>query len=409
MIQKLKWKFIGVASASALVVLILVLGAVNIISYRNVMSEAYETLEILVQHSGEIPEPDDSENIIKAKDLDITPETKYETRYFSIHLENGKVTKFDNSHIAAVDVGDLAEFKKIAKSNTREKGILSWDGYSYAYMKKDGKNGIRDVFFLDCTKRIETVHNLVKFSAYIGAISMMLLALVLSIFSRKAISPIAKNMQAQKQFITNASHELKTPLAVISANTEVMEMMNGKSEWTESNKRQINRMSGLVSQLVILSKLEERQDIILAEVNFSHEASDVVESFQAVAETEGKKIESKIAPDIKINADEKGAREIVSILVDNAVKYCDDNGTVTVILERKGKNAVLSVTNSYEEGKNVDYSRFFERFYREDQSHNNAKKGFGIGLSMADSLVKMFKGKITAGYKDGKITFTVVI
>jgi len=91
------------------------------------------------------------------------------------------------------------------------------------------------------------------------------------------------------------------------------------------------------------------------------------------------------------------------------MKYCDDNGTVTVILERKGKNAVLSVTNSYEEGKNVDYSRFFERFYREDQSHNNAKKGFGIGLSMADSLVKMFKGKITAGYKDGKITFTVVI
>ena len=238
---------------------------------------------------------------------------------------------------------------------------------------------------------------------------MLLLILLLSIFSRRAVAPILKNMESQKQFITNASHELKTPLAVISANAEVLEMTNGSSEWTDSIKNQVTRMSELVSQLIVLSKLQEHDELVLTEVNFSEKAEDVCKSFKTVADAAGKGFEADISPDIKIVADERGSRELVSILVDNAVKYCDDGGTVKVNLHSRGRRAFLTVSNDYSDGEGVDYSRFFERFYREDQSHNSEKAGYGIGLSMAESLVEMFKGKISVNYKNKIITFTVIL
>ena len=238
---------------------------------------------------------------------------------------------------------------------------------------------------------------------------MLFVILILSVFARKVVQPYIRNAEAQKQFITNASHELKTPLAVISANTEVIEMINGKSEWTDSTVKQVNRLSELISQLVVLSKLEERQDIVLVDVDMSGEAKSVMESFKAISETQNITLQAEIAEDIHVMADQKGLRELINILMDNAVKYCDENGTVSVSLSKKGKNTVFVVSNDYAAGEDVDYRQFFERFYREDKSHNSEKKGYGIGLSMAESLVRMFKGKISVSYKKPVISFTVIL
>ena len=238
---------------------------------------------------------------------------------------------------------------------------------------------------------------------------MFLLILLLSVFSNRVVEPYVKNAEAQKQFITNASHELKTPLAVISANTEVIEMMNGKSEWTESTVSQVNRMSNLISQLVVLSRLEEREDLVLSDVDMSEEVNKVIKDFKAVVDTQGKKLEYTVAENIHVKADEKGIHELTNILVDNAVKYCDEEGTIKVTLSQKGKTTYLAVSNDYKEGTGIDCKRFFDRFYREDQSHNSEKQGYGIGLSMADSLVRMFKGKINVSYKKPVITFTVTL
>jgi hypothetical protein len=238
---------------------------------------------------------------------------------------------------------------------------------------------------------------------------MLIVILILSIFARRVVRPYIKNSEAQKEFVTNASHELKTPLAVISANTEVIEMMNGKSEWTDSTVKQVNRLSELISQLVVLSKLEEKQDIVLSDVNMSEETNSVMSSFKAIAETKEITLKTDIADDVHVQADQKGLHELVNILMDNAVKYCDEKGTVSVSLSRKGKNAVFIVSNDYSAGEGVDYKQFFERFYREDKSHNSEKKGYGIGLSMAESLVRMFKGKISVNYKKPVISFTVIL
>jgi signal transduction histidine kinase len=186
-------------------------------------------------------------------------------------------------------------------------------------------------------------------------------------------------------------------------------MMDGKSEWTESTVKQVNRMSELISQLVVLSRLEERQDIVLTDVDMSAEVSSVITSFKSIAETNEIQLDTHIDEDIHVMADQKGLRELVNILLDNAVKYCDEGGKVEVGLTKKGKSAIFTVSNDYAAGEGVDYKRFFDRFYREDKSHNSEKQGYGIGLSMAESLVRMFKGRITVNYKKPVITFTITL
>ena len=406
MFRMLKLKFIGIATLSMVMVLFLVLGLVNLITYRNAISEIFTTLEFISKNSEGFAKNDS----VSYKDDDITPETQYETRYMTVYVtDEGSMITFDAEHIAAIDESELEEFIHNATDSRRTRGLFMFDGLSYAFLKTKDNTGMSKITIMDCTRNISTVQFFVKFSLYIGTLSILLLMLLLSIFARRVVQPYVKNAEAQKQFITNASHELKTPLAVISANTEVIEMMNGKSEWTESTINQVNRMSELISQLVVLSKLEERQDLVLSEVNMTAEADSVVASLKTVAETNDLKFSSSIARDVHVMADEKGIHELLNILLDNAIKYCDENGSVSVNLSKKGKSAVLVVSNDYAAGEGADYKRFFDRFYREDQSHNKEKNGYGIGLSMAESLVRMFKGKITVSYKKPVISFTVVL
>ena len=407
MYRKLKLKFIGISTLSMMIVLILVLGLVNIISYRNTIINIYSTLEFVSKYSENNP---DESDIKKIKSDIITPETLYEARYMTVYIDNNfNMITVNNDHITSIDTEDAKEFADNVISLERERDIFSYHGLKYAYLKIKEPTGNIKLTILDCTRTIRSARFFFKFSFYIGAFSMFLLILLLSVFSNRVVEPYVKNAEAQKQFITNASHELKTPLAVISANTEVIEMMNGKSEWTESTVSQVNRMSNLISQLVVLSRLEEREDLVLSDVNMSEEVNKVIKDFKAVVDTQGKKLEYTVADNIHVKADEKGIHELTNILVDNAVKYCDEEGTIKVTLSQKGKTTYLAVSNDYKEGTGIDCKRFFDRFYREDQSHNSEKQGYGIGLSMADSLVRMFKGKINVSYKKPVITFTVTL
>ena len=407
MFKELRIKFIIISALSMFIVLGMVLFLVNIITYRNAISDVFTTLEFLSKHSDKYL---DEKDILAFEKKEITPEIQYESRYITVTVDkNGKLINYNSEHIFAIDDSEIEEFINFATVTNSKRGIFVYDNLIYAFLKVPDSSNTTNITIMDCTRYLSNVQMFIRFSINVGVISMLLLILVISVFSRKAIQPMVNNIKAQKQFITNASHELKTPLAVISANTEVMEMMNGKNEWTESTINQVNKMSELISQLVVLSKLEEREDIVLTDVNISEEAKKVAESFKTVAETNGKKFESSIAEDIHVTAELKGVHELINILVDNAVKYCDDEGSIKMELVQKGKTALLTVSNDYSDGEGVDYKRFFDRFYREDQSHNSEKQGFGIGLSMADSLVRMFKGKISVNYKNKIISFVVAL
>ncbi len=250
-----------------------------------------------------------------------------------------------------------------------------------------------------------------RYSIWFGLACVVFYVLILAALCNVAIQPFVRNMENQKRFITNAGHELKTPIAIISANAEAIEMLNGKSQWTDSILKQVRRLTNLIQDLIMLSKMGERSqvDLVITDVDFSATVHSVVDSFRQLAADGEKKLTAEIADGIKVKGDSKCLYELVNILVDNAVKYCDDKGTIAVALRkpRLGKGAVVTVTNDYADGTNVDYSRFFERFYRGDTSHNSQKAGYGIGLSMAEELTKLMKGKINVSYKEGRITFTV--
>lgn len=231
------------------------------------------------------------------------------------------------------------------------------------------------------------------------------------IFSRMVFLPVEESIQKQKRFITDASHELKTPLTIIDANIEVMEMESGESQWTKSTRKQIQRLSGLVQQLVTLSRLDEEKGLEeKCEFNLSEAVSECVQPYESLAQTREKNLTLNIEEDITYTGDERSIRQLAGILMDNAVKYSSENGNITLTLKKKGKKIFLEVYNDADDLPQGKLDVLFERFYRLDSSRNSGTGGSGIGLSMAKAIVQAHKGKITAENKNGRgLTITVIL
>lgn len=337
----------------------------------------------------------------------VSPEFQYATRYFAVLYDvDGNITEVKKTHIAAVDDDQARAYAGVAKVRGRRYGNLGI--YYYEYLVDDDGSSI--VVVLDCRSQVHSFLRLFYASLIICLGCLLIIFWPVFILSNQAIQPEIHNIELQKRFITNASHELKTPLAVIRANTEVLEMLDGENEWTESTMRQVDRMSGLIQNLVQIARAEEQADkSTLTEIDIGKIVSDTAETFRPVAEQEGKSITSEISDNVVIVADEGVIRQLTSLLLDNAIKYCDENGTISVNVSRKGKAAKLVVSNNFKDGANVDYSRFFERFYRDDPSHNTEKGGYGIGLSIAQSIIRQYRGDISVSWKNGIISFTCII
>ena len=169
----------------------------------------------------------------------------------------------------------------------------------------------------------------------------------------------------------------------------------------------MKRLQSLIEDLVVLARLDEMKELPLTEVDFSAVAAESAEPFRSVVEGGGMRFDCDIPPGISVKAEKRALHQLCTILLDNAAKYCDAGGAVAVRLAARGRGARFSVSNTYAEGKGVDYARFFERFYRQDESHNSGKSGFGIGLSMGREIAERMKGKLKVGYAGDTITFTV--
>ena len=408
MLRKLRLQFILIASLAVTVVLLAFIGVLNSARFFQNEHEISTLLTILNDNQGEFPEGKSLEVELASTNLNTTRVEQMD--YFSIQLNtSGDILSSDFSHIQSVTTADLESFlEKIDTDNAV--GNLRYQGYSYSYQVKTISSQLKQIVVLDTTVFFSNRDELLATSFQMTVYSLLFFIVIVFIFSSWAIKPYVENVENQKRFITNAGHELKTPLAIISANTEMQELLDGETEWSKSTRDQVVRMTELVNRMITLAKLEEQPDVILSEVNMSAIVQDAAEDFKSLAMKHQKEFELNIQPDIMVKAEEQALFELVTILVDNATKYCDPNGKVSVQLSQsKLKRAILEVSNTYQDGKNVDYSKFFDRFYREDESHNRQVEGYGIGLSMAQSLVRIFKGKLTVYYKKESITFRVIL
>lgn len=411
MFRKLKIRFILLASAAIVCILLTMIAVLNSVRFLQTNGEIQAVLNILSANNGDFPSVEETAESLQNDR--ITIDTIYQYRYFSVVYKEDKTLYSSNlDHLSNLSKEQALSYANKVIKNSRSSGVFKVGSQFYSYqITQDSKTKRYLLVVLDSTNYLESRNDFFWLSIQLCFYSFIFFVLVVSGFSNFAIRPYIKNYENQKRFITNAGHELKTPLAIISANTELQELMTGENEWTESTKDQVKRLSNLINQMVVLARLEEQPDVTLVDVNFSEVVKKVAGNFKSVIEKAGKKYEIKLQEDIHVKATEDELYELVSILIDNACKYCDEDGQIFVTLTKakRGKRARLTVANSYADGKNVDYSRFFDRFYREDESHNQKQPGYGIGLSMAESLVRIFKGRIWVSYKKGLIGFTVLL
>ena len=233
-----------------------------------------------------------------------------------------------------------------------------------------------------------------------GVTAVFLLVVVLS---KKAIEPVAQSYEKQKRFITDAGHEIKTPLTIIDADTTILEMEYGENEWLSDINIQTKRLADLTNDLIYLSKMEEEnKKMETIEFPFSDVVEEVAQSFQNLATVQKKVFQMDIKPMVSIKGDEKSIRQLISILLDNAVKYCGENGNIRLSVWKKGKSTMMSVYNTTKEMKKENLDHLFDRFYRTDESRNSQTGGYGIGLSIAQAVVIAHKGKIQASSEDGR-------
>lgn len=441
MIERIRKRFIHSTIAAVLVALILIMGTFNFVAFRSVRTNADFLLGLLAENGGDFPDriPDEYKGIIDNfggavfigddddfdDDIDdddyransdgriggiqngryrtfsgVTDETPYETRYFSVILsEEGTTRSVNTGRIASVTTEDAARYaKSLQHIHATDNGFLG----VYRYQVKAVDNGTMYVF-LDCTSDLYNAIYILILSMMIALAALLLISLLVILISKKAIKPIEESYDKQRKFITNAGHELKTPLAIIDSCTEVLEMTEGENKWTEGIHEQVGRLTTMTAELISMAKMAESDlELNKRDLDLSELCRETLEPFGLMAEEQGLGYQLDITPDIPFFGNEQTLKQLCSILADNAVKYATPGTNIVMSLKKKGRRVLLSSDNAAENVTKGKRNELFERFYRGDTSHSQEKKGYGIGLSMAETITELHNGTISASSDDGE-------
>lgn len=396
MIQKLRRRFVLITTTCLAVALTIIIAAINIGQYVSSTTQADELIQLIHDNGYELP--------YSLNHPEFSPETAYETRYFVAHLNSkGQVYLINTNHVAALDQNSaLSKIQEI-----RASGHSSGYSGNYRYGVYDNIYS-QSIVVLDCYSRLANTRILLKMTL-LTALGLLATVFLIVVFaSRRVVHPFVENYKKQQRFITDAGHELKTPITVISANTDVLEMTEGKSEWTQSIRDQVARMSRLVQNLIELSRMEELSQTDIAETfDLSEAVSQSLLSFQALANQKGLGLEASLTPNLHYTGIQDEILRLIGILMDNAMKYADPGSIVHVGLQEQKRRRVLTVENTCTQLSPASLPHLFERFYRADQSRSRHTGGYGIGLSIAEAITRRHKGKITATYKNNRVIFTV--
>lgn len=263
---------------------------------------------------------------------------------------------------------------------------------------------------MDCTEEFDDARSVLITISVIALLFVAMITVVFKLISKRVMRPFEENSRLQKRFITDASHELKTPLAIISANAEVLAYKDGENEWIKNILSQVERSTVLINELLTLNRLEEIEtNTVTMPVDLSGLIKETTDEFSEVFK--GKNV--SVGLDIKENVTVYGVREqlkrLVSVLVDNAAKYVTEGGRFKVTLKSGARNAVIEMFNTCELDSSVDYSHLFERFYRPDSSRTSGAGGHGVGLSIAKRVVELQKGSIEAKPVSEGLMFRVTL
>lgn len=406
MINRLRRRFFLIAMTSVTLVIVLMGLSINIINFISINADLTDMLRMIYENQGAVPEFPRWGKVNDTRGGAITPETPYSTRYFVIcYNENGTLNSVDMRHIAAVTEDNVDTYLSIAMKHGAGFGYTG----TYKYYVVAEKNGKYMAIFLECQQELRAVRIFALLSLLVAVVCIGLVCVLVMFFSKLAIDPAIKSAEKQKQFITDASHELKTPLTVITTSLKVLEMEVGKQTWIDKAQAQADKMRDLVNDLVMLSRLdEERPALHIAEFNISEAVAETADSFRDFASAQGRTLELEIPPDLQYRGDEYAVRQLVSVLLDNAVKYSNEGGSIRLSLEKARHGVVLKAFNTCTGIDPAELDRIFDRFYRVEKSRSKQTGGFGLGLSIARSIAEVHRGTIRATCPDAQsVLFTV--
>lgn len=403
MIGKLRKKLVFTAMASLFAVLLLIMGAVAALNYWNVLSDADSTLTLLAQNGGSFPSTHQSENgpphqqSAGGKEHKLPPELPFETRYFYVSVDHaGSILSVNTGKIAAIDTQAAMEYALSVWTSGKEHGFLG----NYRYLQWDTSEGTL-ILFLDCGRSLSSFRTLILTCTLVSLGGFALVFLLLVLLSGRIVRPFSESYEKQRRFITDAGHELKTPLTIIDADAEILTMDLGENEWVQEIQTQTKRLTDLTHDLILLSRMEETSQAQRTLCPLSHMAQEVVQSFEAVAITHHQTLETHIQPQLTLYGEEGALQKLMTILLDNALKYMSPGGTAVFQLEQVKGHIRLTVTNPVEHMTREQAARLFDRFYRTDASRNSQTGGYGLGLSIAQAITTAHRGKITATTPDG--------
>lgn len=419
MIKQLQRRFIKIAMLSFCIVVFLIVGLTNILNYVRARKEIEENLSVVLENLDVIQQTEKNwkwsygrknteDSYIYAEDTDTKEDIDAilsGVRFFTVTLDaEGNVIRTNTQNTNTVDARRASE---IALDLYRKGKMNGYGKYSRYRAVPAGDDLI--YVFVNCKRKMRECSNFLKTSLISAILELIAVFFPVYFFSKAVVRPVQESINKQKAFITNAGHEIKTPLTIIDANTDVIELTSGETEWTKSIRNQIRRLTKLTEELVGLAKLQEIDELQERQkVAVSIVLRETCEQFETVAKMHGKELVWDLQDNLWMYGDEAMLERLFSILLDNAVKYADEKARISVSAKKNGKYIQIEVRNPAENMKKGKHMDLFERFYRADASHNSATGGHGIGLSNAEAIVELHKGKMTAGSPaDGEICFSI--
>lgn len=343
------------------------------------------------------------------------PKNDYDTlmssNFFTARFDaEGSLAFIDVSHTSAVSEEEAEALAAAVYEGAQQSGKNDGKSGRFRFLAGTFAGGRETIIvFLDISSERFSNLRVLLLSAAAGGFCWLLMLLLVMLLSRKAIKPIAGNIEQQKQFVTNAGHELKTPLAIIQANTEAMELYNGENKWSKNIKSQIKRLDGLMKNLLFLARMEEggakvsRQEVLLSEL-----LTEVLEGFSQSMELKDIALQREIHPGVVIYADQGQIEQLLFILLDNAIKYTNKGGEIRAAIISEGGRQKLQIENTCERLPDVPAEKLFDRFYRADTARTQKSGGYGIGLSVAATIAAANGAEIKAAYLcENRIRFSV--
>lgn len=404
MISKLRKNFILLSMVALLTLLVVVVVGMNLINYNTVVKEADTILSMISNNGGRFPEFNGEKNEFMGRPM--SPEIPFESRFFSVlYNTEGEVVFTDVGQIAAIDRESAISYGKKALNSKKTLGFLG--GFRFA--KNQDIKGVR-IIFLDCGRRLSAFNSFLITSLLVAGLGYIIITVFIVFVSDRILKPVAEAYEKQKRFITDAGHEIKTPLTIIGANVDLLEMEMGENENLKDIEKQTKRLAGLTSDLVYLSRMEEAENLVnIIDFPFSDLTAETANSFSSLAKAQEKNIAINVEPMLSMKGDPKAMEKLISILLSNAIKYSPKDSTITLSLTSKGKQLILSVENTTVQKINREnIENVFDRFYRCDESRNSQTGGHGIGLSIAKAIVNAHGGKIKA-FSFNDYSFGVVV